>query len=187
MSKNNSVLFNKKDKYCIRKISDYLAESLKEAKYKRIKILNIGTDECIGDSLAPLVGTMLKEMNPTGVDIIGDLSRPVDAERINKVVQKHITENDFVIAVDSAISINEEHVGCITIRNGSITPGTCMGHSLPSIGNVSILGFVNTACNNEDLNFRAIMYFTPLERVYSTAKIIAMSINNAVNKCLNGE
>ena len=62
-----------------------------------------------------------------------------------------------------------------------------MGHSLPSIGDISIIGFVNTACNNEDLNFRAIMYFTPLERVYSMARIIAMIINNAVNKCLNGE
>ena len=57
-----------------------------------------------------------------------------------------------------------------------------MGHSLPSIGDISILGFVNTVCNNEDLNFRAIMYFTPLGRVYSMAKIIAISINDAVKK-----
>lgn len=171
--------FNSEDKNCIKDISNYLIEKLKNVKNKNIKILNIGTDECMGDSFAPFVGLILKQSNLTEVEIIGDLFNPVDGEVLTDIVNDHITEDDFIIAIDACLG-EKNKVGYIMITENAISPGKCVDNVLPSIGNIGIAGIVNAKEKDAYLNLHTLAYYTPLSRVYKMAEIIAKSIYNSV-------
>jgi len=110
---------------------------------KNIVIVCIGTDKCIGDCVAPIVGTILMESGYS-FPVYGTLHEPIHAlnirEKLAKIVKEH--DNPFIIGIDACLG-DKEDIGIIRIKNDPIIPGSGRGTSLPRVGNMSIVGIVH--------------------------------------------
>lgn len=154
-------------------LSDYLHHNISTSPI----ILCIGTDRCIGDALGPLTGTLLKKSN-INLPIYGTLENPIHAlniyNHLSKIKKKH--PEAFIIALDASLGM-EESIGNIIIKKGPLYPGKGVGKSLPSVGDLSIVGIVESfqcdiesAIHNVRLNF-----------IMSMAETITSIILNSLN------
>lgn len=121
----------------LRQLSGELLGSSKE-----LVVVCIGTDRSTGDSLGPLVGTMLSRTST--VPVYGTLAEPVHAvnlnEKLAEIQKAH--PNSFIIAVDACLG-KSESVGCVSIKKGPLRPGTGVNKKLPQVGDMHIIGVVN--------------------------------------------
>ena len=137
-------------------------------------IVCIGTDKCIIDSLGPLTGTLLMKEN-IKTDIYGTLEKPVHAMNLSEYVKNLKQKNyDCIIAIDACLS-NKKNQGIIEVREGSITPGKGIGKFLPEIGDVSIIGIVDSS----DKEFHDLVQDTRLSLIYEMAEVISKGLLNA--------
>lgn len=149
---------------------------------KELVIVCIGTDRSTGDSLGPLVGSKLTERLSTlpgrgthgsRLAVYGTLDEPVHAanltEWVGSVTLKH--PGAAIIAVDACLGKND-NVGSISIRTGPLKPGTGVNKSLPSVGNVHLIGVVNVGGFMEYL----VLQNTRLSLVMRMARAIAEGI-----------
>lgn len=168
----NDLQIHYKNRYAAFSISHRLQTYLND----NMAIVCVGTDKCIFDCLGPLIGTMLTKNN-IGVDVYGTLEKPVDgmniAERAREIKQKNYS---LVIAIDACLS-NKKTEGTIEIKEGSITPGKGIGKQSPEIGDISIIGVMDTS----DKDFNDLIQDTRLSMVYAMAEVITAGIINAVN------
>lgn len=132
--------FNYKDESGMRKMVKWLLNADFD---KNTVIVCIGTDLCIGDSLGPIVGTMLKEAN-ISLNVYGTLESPIHAknveERMNEIKENH--KGYKILAVDACLG-SPEDIGNINLRELPIFPGKGAGKTLPSVGDASIIGIVD--------------------------------------------
>ncbi|SHG95999.1 spore protease YyaC [Tepidibacter thalassicus] len=154
--------------------------------YKEIIILCIGTDRCTGDSLGPLIGYKLERRikGYNNVFLYGTLDEPVHAknleETINLINISH--KKPFVIAVDACLgSINR--IGCIKVSNEPLKPGAGVNKTLPSVGDISILGIVNLAGFMEFM----VLQNTRLQLVMKMADSISKGIEYALWKIIKSK
>lgn len=121
---------------------------LKSGK-KEFVVVNIGTDKCIGDCLAPLVGTLLQEMGYKNIE--GTLDNPIHALNIatNLSTISFKYDDPFILGIDACIGDSND-VGKIQLRNRPLRPGKGVGKKLPEVGDMSIVGIVDDAelCSN---------------------------------------
>lgn len=171
----NSIEVHYKNSFAAIKIGNYLAEYMNN----NFALVCIGTDKCIIDSLGPLTGTLLAKENFAG-DIYGTLDKPVHAMNINDYIKTLKKKNyDNIIAIDACLS-NKKNQGIIEVREGPITPGKGIGKFLPEIGDISIIGVVDSS----DKEFHDLVQDTRLSLVYEMAEIIcegiiiALKVNN---------
>ncbi|TCO76480.1 spore protease YyaC [Marinisporobacter balticus] len=126
-----------------------LSQVIKERIFDKAVVICIGTDRCIGDSLGPLVGTMLRNKN-FRFPVYGTLDEPIHAvnliEATRKIKQNH--PDGFFIAVDACLGA-EDLIGYIHIKKGPISPGKGVGKKLPGVGKISVVGIVDKI-NNDD-------------------------------------
>jgi putative sporulation protein YyaC len=104
-----------------------------------VVFLCIGTDRSTGDSLGPLVGTYLTGLGYTNV--IGTLDDPCHAMNLQERAAT-IPADKKVIAIDACLG-KFDHIGTVTVINGSIKPGAGVGKNLGEYGDYSIQGVVN--------------------------------------------
>nr|WP_312578350.1 spore protease YyaC [Sedimentibacter sp.] len=175
----NPIEVHYKNSFAAIKIGHYLSEHL----CKNTAIVCIGTDKCIVDSLGPLVGTMLMKKN-LAIDIYGTLDKPVHAININEYIKTIRSKNyDNVIAIDACLS-SKKSQGIVEVREGPITPGKGIGKLLPEIGDLSIIGIVDS----NDKEFYNLVQDTRLSFIYEMSEIIAegiiaaMSMNDMISK-----
>jgi len=174
----NPIEVHYKNSFAALKIGNYLAEHMNS----NFALVCIGTDKCIIDSLGPLVGTFLEKKN-LAADIYGTLDKPVHAMNINDYIKTLKKKNyDNIIAIDACLS-NKKNQGIIEVREGPITPGKGIGKYLPEIGDVSIIGVVDSS----DKEFHDLVQDTRLSLVYEMAEIICEGILEAdkINKSLD--
>ncbi|MFS0634731.1 spore protease YyaC [Mesobacillus foraminis] len=148
---------------------------------EHIYVAGIGSNVISGDSVGPLVGTLLKNIYPGHLTVIGSLQSPLDAVtlgRENPNVPFH--SNSFVIAVDSVLG-KKEMVNSIIVRKGTLLPGIGLGNQLPSLGDCSIMGVVLE--NNPDLH--SSLLYTNLDTIFTMAMNIAKGISIAVRQFFN--
>ncbi|MCT2536414.1 spore protease YyaC [Aquibacillus koreensis] len=111
---------------------------------KEIIVLCIGTDRSTGDSLGPLVGTLLSEKKPKHLSIYGTLDQPVHAinlkEKIEMINANH--QNPYVIALDACLG-KLKSIGSIITAPSPIQPGAALKKDLPDVGDAHITGVVN--------------------------------------------
>lgn len=126
-------------------ISFFVSDPLPEVDLRvpsEMVIICIGTDRSTGDSLGPMVGTMLSRKGVPNV--YGTLHDPIHAlnleERIEQIKAEH--PNAFVLAIDACLG-RFEHIGFIRFRPGSLAPGSGVEKKLPTVGDVHIVGVVN--------------------------------------------
>lgn len=158
---------NYKNENVIQTLSDVLKNIIDE----NTVIICIGTDRAIGDSLGPLVGTMLKNSD-FKFPVYGTLDKPIHAlniyESLDLIKNKH--PNGNFIAIDACLG-SKSNIGNIQIREGPILPGKGVGKKLPEIGNYSIVGIVDKVDDNSRFSFNNIR----LSFIVEMAEIIALS------------
>lgn len=158
---------------------DLLALRLKEimirSKYenKDIIFLCIGSDRYVGDSLGPLVGSMLEE-SKVPYQVYGTLDEPVHAFNL-KVILKDIHKKfrkPLVFCIDACLGTKDQ-VGYITFEEGPLSPGKALEKMLPEVGDYHFKGFVNYL---DPLPKSQFLNDTRLSTVMKLAKLIAMVI-----------
>jgi len=139
-------------------------------------IICVGTDKCIGDSLGPIVGSMLKE-NGIPLAIYGTLDNPIHAlnlsDKIDVIRKNHLGN---LIGIDACIG-DVESIGNIQARDYPLHPGKGVGKSLPDIGETSIIGIVDGGDDFTIFTNRNIR----LSLVVNMAKVITKAIIEAYN------
>ena len=134
-------------------------------------VVCIGSDLAIGDSLGPIVGSMLKfKTQGLGTFLYGTLSAPVTAKEI-KYVRTFLKETHRghpVIAVDAAIG-DAGDIGLIKINDAPLLPGAGANKQLGAIGDMTIMGIVA----EKSLANYGLLNTTRLNLVYSMAELIS--------------
>lgn len=117
-------------------------EYLKSNKTELV-IVNIGTDKCIGDALAPIVGKLSKD-KLKAIKMYGTIQNPIHAINLDKEYQKIVAKHKdaFILGIDASIS-DKHSKGTIILRNTSVKPGKGVGKNLQEVGNISLIGVVD--------------------------------------------
>lgn len=136
----------------------------------------IGTDRSTGDSLGPLVGTLLEEMNLQNFFVYGTLDDPIHAvnlgEKLKWIKEKHF--HPFIIGIDACLG-RFKSVGMIEIGDGPVKPGAGVNKDLPAVGNIHLTGIVNVSGFMEFF----VLQNTRLNLVLKMAKTMANAIYKA--------
>ena len=107
-------------------------------------IVCVGSDLVIGDSLGPLVGTMLSfKTQGLGVFIYGTLRSPVTAKEVRYLKEFLLrTHPDRqIIAIDAAVGRSAD-VGLIKVLGKPLAPGSGANKNLGSFGDATVMGVV---------------------------------------------
>lgn len=137
-------------------------------------VVCVGSDLVIGDSLGPMVGSMLAyKTQGLGVFVYGTLAAPITAKEVKqmKTFLKHTHPNRPVIAVDAAVGAQGD-VGLIKVSNDPLFPGAGTGKQLGSFGDVSVIGVVA----EKSIGNYALLNATRLRLVYKMSQQIADGI-----------
>lgn len=173
----NPLEVHYKDSFAALKIGNLLSNYM-----NNVAIVCIGTDKCIVDSLGPLTGTLLTKEN-IYVDIYGTLEKPVHGMNLDSYIKKIKNKKyDCVIALDACLS-KSKNQGVIEVRGGPIRPGKGVGKLLPEIGDISIMGIVDSS----DKEFHDLVQHTRLSLIYEMAEIISQGIINACNMNISSQ
>lgn len=156
------------------KLFNTLLSSVKE--YNEIVVVCIGTDRVSGDSLGPMVGTLLEE-ECSGARVYGTLREPVHAQNIKEIIDilEHSHQNSFIIAVDACLG-KIENIENIMFANGPLKPGIGVNKKLPEVGNVNIQGIVNIGGFMPQL----VIQNTRMNTVYNMSKVIAGTLARTI-------
>ncbi len=138
-------------------------------------IFCIGTDRYIGDCLGPLVGTFLTKLNILA-PVFGTLDNPIHAVNLSKNIIEIKVKYPLhtIIAIDACLGL-KSNVGCIQIKKTPIQPGKGVGKKLPPVGDISIVGIVDSYGTGEFLNFHNIR----LGFIMNMAEIITQGVYRA--------
>ncbi|MFE4133542.1 spore protease YyaC [Peribacillus sp. YIM B13482] len=108
-----------------------------------IIFLCIGSDRSVGDSLGPLVGTMLKE-HQVPYRVYGTLEKPVHAFNLEETLKEinKLFKKPLIFSVDACLG-NQNQVGYVFLKEGPLVPGKALKKVLPDVGDYHIVGMVN--------------------------------------------
>jgi putative sporulation protein YyaC len=142
-------------------------------------ILCIGTDRSTGDSLGPLIGSKLDNAKLNDFKVYGTLDEPVHAVNLQENIERIQSSysNPFILAIDACLG-RTESVGYISIKEGSLQPGTGVNKNLPAVGNLQVIGIVNVGGFMEYM----VLQNTRLSLVMKMANIISQGIINEIRK-----
>ncbi|MBU4534126.1 MAG: spore protease YyaC [Eubacteriales bacterium] len=154
-----------------------LSEANLEAGQRPIVLLCIGTDRSTGDSLGPLVGSLLSATGQNLFSVYGTLEEPVHATNLEQVmaVIRETYQNPYIIAVDACLG-NQENIGYVNIVDGPLKPGAGVKKTLPSVGELHITGVVNVGGFMEYM----ILQSTRLNIVMQIAHVITDGIKQTI-------
>jgi putative sporulation protein YyaC len=150
------------------RLTEFLAFVRTEIAYNETVFLCIGTDRSTGDSLGPLVGTLLTEAGMNSV--IGTLEHPCDSSNYEEKLAL-LPKGQTVIAIDACLG-QPSSVGSFQVAVGPVKPGQSVGKGLAEIGDYSIAAIVNIDGPRQ----YAVLQTTPLHRVWEMAKQLAGAI-----------
>ncbi|MFP9128075.1 spore protease YyaC [Niallia sp. BSM11] len=156
------------------KLADSLYKQLPPASSAQpIVFVCIGTDRSTGDSLGPLIGTLLAEKKLGSFFVYGTLNEPIHAlnleEKMMEIHEKH--KDPFIIGIDACLG-RMKSVGVIHLGDGPVKPGSGVKKELPPVGNIHITGIVNISGLMEFL----VLQNTRLSLVLEMAKTISKGI-----------
>ncbi len=137
----------------------------------------IGSDLVLGDSLGPLVGTMLRKKELSSY-IYGTLNFPITAKEVEyvKTYLKQMHPNSTLIAIDAAIGASDD-VGLIKVNDKGLAPGLGVDKKLGIVGDLSIVGVVA----GRSLQNYNLYNLTRLNLVYKMAEKIADGIEKYIS------
>ena len=139
-------------------------------------VVCVGSDLAIGDSLGPIVGSMLKfKTQGLGVFVYGTLASPVTAKEISclRNFLKETHGDAQILAVDAAVG-EKGDIGLVKIHDTPLLPGAGANKDLGKIGDITLMGIVA----EKSLTNYALLNTTRLNLVYSLAQIISDGLAN---------
>lgn len=141
--------------------------------YRSLVFVCIGTDRSTGDSLGPLIGYKIANLKYKGVHVYGNLETPVHAKNLEEVMSCVASDcrEPFIIAIDACLG-KMDHVGYISIGDGSIKPGSGVNKELTPVGDMYVTGIVNFGGFMDFL----VLQNTRLQIVMKIADLIAAGI-----------
>lgn len=165
------------DTDAVQRISNEIIQLLPNERFRPIIFICIGTDRSTGDSLGPLVGTLLKEKAPfLTFHVYGTLSDPIHAvnlkEKLSEITK--IYTNPFIIGIDACLG-KVRSIGIVQIGKGPVKPGAGVNKELPPVGDAHITGIVNVSGFMEFM----VLQNTRLSLVLNMAQTITDSIIQA--------
>ncbi|MBO0958414.1 spore protease YyaC [Neobacillus sp. MM2021_6] len=164
------------DFHAAEKLAEELLLNIPNMTRRPIVFICIGTDRSTGDSLGPLVGTLLEEKDLQSFYVYGTLDEPIHAvnlaEKLKEIQTKHV--NPYMIGIDACLG-RIKNVGVIQIGNGPVKPGAGVNKDLPEVGDIHITGIVNVSGFMEFF----VLQNTRLNLVMKMAKTIAGGIYKA--------
>lgn len=172
MEESSKAYYFQRDSHII--LADYLSKNIKGD----CLVFCIGTDRYIGDCLGPLTGTFLSKLD-IGIPVLGTLDNPIHAVNLPKSIYEARNKypNHKIIAIDACLG-SEDSIGSIQIKSGPIHPGKGVGKHLPPVGNISIVGIVDSSEAGEFLSVHNIR----LSLVMKMAEVITRGIYTALNR-----
>lgn len=172
MEESSKTYYFQRDSHII--LADYLNKNITG----ECLVFCIGTDRYIGDCLGPLTGTFLSKLGLC-IPIFGTLDNPIHAVNLPKSIYdiKKNYPHHKIIAVDACLG-NEDSIGSIQIKSGPIHPGKGVGKRLPPIGDISIVGIVDSSEAGEFLS----MHNIRLSLVMKMAEVITRGIYTAFSR-----
>ncbi|WP_227001797.1 spore protease YyaC [Virgibacillus necropolis] len=150
------------------KLKKVIQESAVENK--TIVFLCIGSDRYVGDSLGPLVGTMLLDSR-VPYQVYGTLEEPIHAFNLKGTIKEiHKQFNKpLIISIDACLG-NKDQVGYVVFKEGPLAPGKALEKMLPEVGDYHFQGIVNYI---DPLPTSQFLNDTRLYMVMNLAKIIS--------------
>ncbi|MBL4953375.1 spore protease YyaC [Neobacillus sp. YIM B02564] len=134
------------DVYAVQSLATELLANIPTITSRPIVLLCIGTDRSTGDSLGPLIGTLLEEKRLPSFYVYGTLDEPIHAvnleDRLKEIQMKHA--NPFIVGIDACLG-RMKNVGMIQVGNGPVKPGAGVNKELPAVGDIHITGIVNVS------------------------------------------
>lgn len=134
------------DVYAVQSLATELLANIPTITSRPIVFLCIGTDRSTGDSLGPLIGTLLEEKRLPSFYVYGTLDEPIHAvnleDRLKEIQMKHV--NPFIVGIDACLG-RMKNVGMIQVGNGPVKPGAGVNKELPAVGDIHITGIVNVS------------------------------------------
>lgn len=146
----------------------------KRLKYEDVIFACIGTDRSTGDSLGPLVGSLLEQAGFTNV--LGTIDNPLHAVNLEDRLRS-IDKSKTVIAIDCSLG-DAHHIETFSVYEGFLRPGAGVGKVLSSVGDYSITGCVNIGGYMEYF----VLQNTRLHVVMKMANMIADSLIHRFGK-----
>lgn len=126
-------------------LASIMKEIIRSSGYKNedIIFLCIGSDRSVGDSLGPLVGTMLKEHN-VPYQVYGTLETPVHAFNLKDKLKeiKRQFKRKLIFSIDASLG-EQSQVGHVLFKEGPLVPGKALKKVLPEVGDYHFSGVVN--------------------------------------------
>lgn len=149
-------------------------------KEQDIVLVCIGSDRATGDCLGPLVGYKLSKLRYPKLHIYGNLSAPVHAKNLDKTLLdiEQSYKDPFVIAIDASLGVSN-HIGFVTLGEGSLFPGIGVDKNLPSVGDIHITGIVNLS----GMLNHMLLQTTRLDQVMKLADFISIGVRYAFSLC----
>jgi putative sporulation protein YyaC len=162
-------------------LQKYLDLFYSKNEFDALIFLCIGTDRSTGDSLAPLIGYKLQNLQYNNVYIYGCLEDTVNAKNVEDIVKEihNKFNNPFIVAIDACLG-QMDHVGYMTVSDKPIKPGSGVGKDITPVGNISITAIVNFGGFMDFL----ILQNTRLNIVMKLADIISESIREIIPKVM---
>lgn len=178
LQEKEKIYIDSNSRFARSEFSDVLFQYLSKyysSAYTDLVIICIGTDRSTGDSLGPLVGHSLSNRLKMyeNVHLFGTLNEPVHAKNLKDNIDK-INSNfkrPFIVAIDACLGALHS-VGSICLSNSPLKPGSGVNKVLPPVGDISILGIVNTSGFMEYM----VLQSTRLSIVMELANIISSSV-----------
>lgn len=180
--KSNVSYFNTTEKNIAYELGCMLADLLREPVLlnKTIIFLCIGSDRATGDCLGPIIGYKLdKYKKAYNYLVYGTLEEPVHAKNLKDTIDMIYQTHDdaFVVAIDASLG-KSDHIGYITLGEGSLKPGAGVDKKLPEVGDVFITGIVNFSGVLDNM----LLQTTRLNVVMSMADQICLAINYCTSR-----
>ncbi|MEH7375935.1 spore protease YyaC [Neobacillus drentensis] len=164
------------DLHAAENLAEELLAVIPSLTKRPIVFVCIGTDRSTGDSLGPLVGTLLEEKGIRSFYVYGTLDEPIHAvnlsEKLKEIQAKH--DDPYIIGIDACLG-RIKNVGVIQLGNGPVKPGAGVNKELPAVGDIHITGIVNVSGFMEFF----VLQNTRLNLVMRMAKTIANGIYQA--------
>jgi putative sporulation protein YyaC len=164
------------DEGAVSLLSKQILDMIPPHTIRPIVFVCIGTDRSTGDSLGPLVGTLLEEKGSNPFYIYGTLDDPIHAinleEKLKEIKQRHFYP--FIIGIDACLG-KMKSVGSIQVANGPVKPGAGVNKELIPVGDIHLTGVVNVSGFMEFF----VLQNTRLNLVLKMAKTISNGIHQA--------
>ena len=117
----------------------------------------IGNGKIIGDSLGPLIGTVLEKnkrliQNNVKIDVIGTFENPILYYNVEEFI-KNIDSQDYseIVIIDSALG-SKENIGKVMITPAEILIGVGVNRGRMVKGDIILKGVVGINYNNISRN-----------------------------------